>query len=145
MESRQFARKFKLEAVRLRADELASFLRCRDQGRRPVPNQSIRSMRMKHQRHFGSESDVALREVARISAFIGDLDRVVRILDCDIATEEERTAASDPFKGAYPALARTLAARRENLKRTITALEMRLAGRPDEAEPVRLTRSANNT
>ncbi len=100
---------------------------------------------MKHQGHFRRASDVALREVARISALISDLDRVVRILDCDIATEEERAGVSDPFKGAYPFLARTQAARRENLKRTITALEIRLTGRPDESDLVRLIRTANNT
>ena len=52
---------------------------------------------------------------------------------------------SDPFKGAYPVLARTQAARRENLKRTITALEIRLTGRPDKSDLVRLIRTANNT
>jgi hypothetical protein len=99
---------------------------------------------MKHQRHF-DPSDVALRDVARISAMIDDLDRVVRILDCDIATEEERAGVSDPFNRAYPVLARSLAARRENLKRTIAALERRLASRPNEAELFRLMRTANNT
>jgi len=92
---------------------------------------------MKHQRHFGSASDVALREVARISALISDLDRVVRILDRDIATEEERTRVSNRFDAAYPILARTLAARRYNLKGTIAALERRLANLPaDQAELV---------
>ena len=87
---------------------------------------------MIHQRHFGSASDVALREVARISALISDLDRVVRILDCDIATEEERGRMSDPFDATYPILARTLTARRDNLKDTIAALEKRLAGRIEQ-------------
>jgi hypothetical protein len=82
---------------------------------------------MKHQRDFRSVSDVALREVARISALISDLDRVVRILDSDIATEEERVQLSDPFDPNYPVLARTLTARRDNLKDTIGALEKRLA------------------
>ena len=99
---------------------------------------------MKHQRHFDA-IDVALRDVAQISALIDDVDRVVRILDCDIATEEERAGVSDPFNGAYPVLARSLAARRENLKRTIAALERRLASRPDEVELVGYLRTANNT
>ena len=84
---------------------------------------------MKHQRHFGSASDVALREVARISALISDLDRAVRILDSDIVAEEESVGVSDPFEPNYPILARTLIARRQNLKDTIAALEKRLAGR----------------
>jgi hypothetical protein len=91
---------------------------------------------MKHQHHFGSASDVALREVARISALISDLDRVVGILDCDIATEEERGRMSDPFDATYPILARTLTARRDNLKDTIAALEKRLAGLLDPTEQV---------
>jgi hypothetical protein len=99
---------------------------------------------MKHQRHF-DPTDVALRDVEQISGLIGDLDRVVRILDCDIATEEERAGVSDPFNGAYPVLARSLTARRENLKRTMAALERRLASRPDEVELVRHMRTANNT
>jgi hypothetical protein len=91
---------------------------------------------MKHQRHFGSTSDVALREVARISALISDLDRVVRILASDIATEEERVRVSDPFDPTYPILARTLTARRDNLKDTIAALEKWLAGLLDRTEQV---------
>jgi hypothetical protein len=92
---------------------------------------------MKHQRHFESASDVALREAAQIRTMIVDLDRVVRILDCDIATEEERTRVSNRFDAAYPILARTLAARRYNLKGTIAALERRLANLPaDQAELV---------
>jgi hypothetical protein len=91
---------------------------------------------MKHQRHFGSANDVALREVARISALISDLDRVVRILDCDIASEEERAQVSNPFDATYPILARTLTARRDNLKDTIAALEKRLASLLDRTEQV---------
>jgi hypothetical protein len=78
---------------------------------------------MKHQHHFGSANDVALRDVARISALISDIDRHVRILDCDIAAEEKRARVFDPFNAAYPILARTLAARRDNLRDTIAALE----------------------
>jgi len=99
---------------------------------------------MKHQRHFWSENP--LREVARISALISDLDRVVRILDCDIATEEERARVSDRFDAAYPILARMLTARRDNLNDTIAALERRLAGLLERTEhkrfPLRIERLA---
>ena len=81
---------------------------------------------MKHQRHFERASDVALREAAQISTMISDLDRLVRLLDCDITTEEERARISDRSEPAYPILARTLAARRDNLRDTIAALEQRL-------------------
>jgi hypothetical protein len=67
---------------------------------------------------------------------IGDIDRVVRILDCDIATEEERARISDRSDAAYPMLARTLAARRDNLRDTIAALNQRLANLPAETELV---------
>jgi hypothetical protein len=45
---------------------------------------------MKHQHHFGSANNVALRDVARISTLISDLDRQVRILDHDIAAVRAR-------------------------------------------------------
>jgi hypothetical protein len=86
-------------------------------------------MQMKHQRHFGA-SDAALKEVAQISKMISDLDRLVRILDCDIAAEEERALVSDRSDAAYPMLARMLAARRDNLRGTIASLEQRLAKLP---------------
>lgn len=91
---------------------------------------------MKHQYHFESANDVALREVARISALISDLDRVVQILDSHIATEEERAGVSDPFEAAYPILARTLATRRDNLKETVAALELHLADLQDRTGQV---------
>jgi septation ring formation regulator EzrA len=81
---------------------------------------------MKHQRHFERASDVAIREAAQISTMISDLDRLVRLLDCDVTTEEERARISDRSEPAYPILAITLAARRDNLRDTIAALEQRL-------------------
>ena len=57
---------------------------------------------------------------------IVDLDRTVQILDCDVAAEEERARVFDLSDSAYPILARTLAARRDNLRDTIAALERRL-------------------
>jgi hypothetical protein len=89
---------------------------------------------MKHQRHFERASNVTSREAAQISKMISDLDRLVRILDCDIATEEERARVSDRSDAAYPILARVLAARRDNLRGTIAALEKRLANLPAETE-----------
>jgi hypothetical protein len=82
---------------------------------------------MKHQRDFKRVSDVALREAAQVSALISDLDRAVRIINQDIAAEEERARVSERSHPAYPILARALAARRDNLRDTIAALEKRLA------------------
>jgi hypothetical protein len=57
---------------------------------------------------------------------ITDLDRIVQILNCDITTEEERARISDHSDATYPMLAKMLAARRDNLRDTIAALESRL-------------------
>jgi hypothetical protein len=77
---------------------------------------------MKRQRHF-DPSQFELREAARISALISDMDRRVQLFDCDIAAEEQRAGVSDRLNPGYPVLARTLAARRDNLMETIAVLE----------------------
>jgi len=89
---------------------------------------------MKHQRHFDT-SEVVQREAVKIRKMIVDLDRTVQLLNCDIGTEEERARISDRSDAAYPILARVLAARRDNLWETITALEQRLS-KLDQAELV---------
>jgi hypothetical protein len=89
---------------------------------------------MKHQRHFDT-SEAAQREAVKIRRMIGDLDRLVRLLDCNIAVQEECTGISDRSDVAYPILATTLAARRDNLRETIAALERRLS-KLDQAELV---------
>ena len=80
---------------------------------------------MKHQRHFGSATPA--REALQTRVLIADINRVVQILDGDIAAEEERARIFDRSQGKYPMLARTLAARRDNLVGTITLLEERLS------------------
>jgi hypothetical protein len=77
--------------------------------------------------HFGSPAYAALKQEAKVKELIRDLERVVRILEVDIATEEARAGVSDPCNGAYPILARKMMARRDNLKETIAALERQLA------------------
>jgi hypothetical protein len=77
---------------------------------------------MRHQRQFGSANVTPLREVARIGAFIGDLDRRNLLLDQDIA--------------AYPVLAATLTERRDNLRITIAALKKRLVSLQGRADNV---------
>jgi hypothetical protein len=74
---------------------------------------------------IGDES--ALREAPQIRTLISDLDRIVQILNCDIASEEERVRVFDRSDVTYPLLASTLAARRDNLRDTIAVLEQRLA------------------
>jgi hypothetical protein len=82
---------------------------------------------MKHQRHFENVDRTAVREAATIENMIADLQRVVEVLDCDVSTEEERTRVRDCSDARYPMLARNLAARRDNLRVTIAALEARLS------------------
>jgi hypothetical protein len=89
---------------------------------------------MKHQRHFDT-SEAAQREAVKIRKMIGDLDRSVQLLNCDIAIEEKRTGIADHSDIAYSILASMLATRRDNLRVTITALERRLS-KLDQAELV---------
>jgi hypothetical protein len=85
---------------------------------------------MKHQNHFGSVTSP--REAAQTRSLIADIDRIVQILDSDIAAEEMQGGVFDPSEAEYPILARTLAARRDNLKETIAALERRLSDLPTD-------------
>jgi hypothetical protein len=84
-------------------------------------------------RHFGSATPA--REALQTRVLISDIARIVQILDGDIAAEEEQARIFDPSQVEYPVLARTLAARRDNLMNTIAALERRLS-KLDQAESV---------
>jgi hypothetical protein len=79
---------------------------------------------MKHQRHF--ERTNLARGALQIGELIADLDRIVRMLNSDIAAEEERAQIFDRSQPEYSILARMLAERRDNLMNTIAALERRL-------------------
>jgi hypothetical protein len=77
---------------------------------------------LKHQRHF--ESSTVSREALQIGELIADLDRIVRLMNGDIAAEEEQAKASCL---SHPTIiAMNLAARRSNLMDTIALLEQRL-------------------
>jgi BMFP domain-containing protein YqiC len=82
---------------------------------------------MKHARHFENVVRISVREADCIGTMISDMRRVVHVLDCDVRTEEERSRIFDRSDAHYPILARTLSARRDNLKTTIAALEARLS------------------
>jgi hypothetical protein len=64
--------------------------------------------------------------VSQINALITTLQRSVLRLEIDIQSEEERTKAFDRADPAYPALARHLRARRDNIVATIATLESQL-------------------
>ena len=69
------------------------------------------------------------RETAVISKILADLVRTVQLIECEIATQEERARVSDRSDVRYPMLASALLDRRDNLKVTIDALRQRLADR----------------
>ena len=84
---------------------------------------SSKACAMKHQHHFGTS---AAREAVQTRALIADLDRIVQILNDAIAAEEQLVGVTDRFQAGYPMHARELAARRDNLRDTIAALERTL-------------------
>lgn len=61
-----------------------------------------------------------LRQVATILGMIDDLNRVTRLLDCDIATAENH-------KQTELQLLASLTSRRDKVRETIAVLETRLA------------------
>jgi hypothetical protein len=85
---------------------------------------------MKHQRHFGTATPS--REAVQTRSLIADIGRIAQILDTDIAAEEVQARVFDPSQAVYPMLARTMAARRDNLRETIAALERRLSELPPD-------------
>ena len=85
---------------------------------------------MKQQRHLGIVT--ATREVTQSKALITDLCRLVDVLNVDIDFREQEAGVTDLARPEYPALARTMRARRDNLLETISALRQR-AGRSDVA------------
>jgi hypothetical protein len=76
--------------------------------------------------HSGIAQETALRQAAVIRGMMHDLGRTIQFLDIDISTEEERGRIFDRSDPAYPILARTLTARRDNLIVTVADLEERL-------------------
>lgn len=78
---------------------------------------------MKHSCDSGTSSS-SLQDLQR-HRLVADIQRVVEILNVDIAEEEVQAGVSDPARADYPTLARTLIARRENLEQTIASLLIR--------------------
>jgi flagellar protein FliJ len=83
---------------------------------------------MKH-RQAQFESVNTWREAAQTRGLIADLNRLVEILNFDIAAEEQQARISDRSHREYPMFARNLVARRDNLLGTIAALQQRLSAR----------------
>jgi hypothetical protein len=77
-------------------------------------------------RHSGTTNEKAFRETGVIMRMLADLERTIRLLDGDIAAEEERTQVFDISDPLYSMLARTMVARRDNVNVTVAALALRL-------------------
>jgi len=86
---------------------------------------------MKQMRHFENVTSAATRQVAGIGALIDDIRRVVELLDHDVAAENETSRIRGYTDTQSSILARTLAARRDNLKATVATLEARLPYQPN--------------
>jgi hypothetical protein len=80
---------------------------------------------VKRQRRFGTEVEAASIAAAQIETLIDSLSRCQQSLDCDIATEEERTRCSDDSDPAYSVFAQSLIPRRDNVAATIAILQAR--------------------
>ena len=77
-------------------------------------------------RYFENVASSATRQAACIGTLIDDIRRVVDLLDHDVAAEKEHSRTRGYTDPQCSILARTLAARRDNLKATIATLEARL-------------------
>ena len=60
----------------------------------------------------------------QIATLIESLMRSVELLTVDVENEENRARVRDLSDPAYPVLARSLRARRDNIRATIASLEM---------------------
>jgi len=69
----------------------------------------------------------------QIATLTGDLSRSMDLLTADIEREEERVGVRDLRDPAYPVLARSLRARRENIVATIASLEALTRSAPKAA------------
>ena len=78
---------------------------------------------MKNQRLADTPREIASRDMTQIATLIEKLTRSIATLSIDIEHEEERAQVRDVLDPAYPILARSLAARRDNLRATVVALE----------------------
>jgi hypothetical protein len=69
----------------------------------------------------------------KIATLIGSLSRSVELLTVDIEHEETQAGVRDLADPAYPVLARSLRARRDNIGTTVASLEAVIHGTPKAA------------
>jgi hypothetical protein len=73
------------------------------------------------------EMEVKRRTAIRLRMMIASIEQDIANLDASISSELALARVRKPFHFAYPIAARTMQARRENLKATVAALSDRLA------------------
>jgi len=83
--------------------------------------------RFQEEGRLQKEIDINRRAAVQIRAMIAKLGRDVSSLEDSINADLERARVRDPSHYAYPISVRTMTARRENIKATITVLLERLA------------------
>ena len=76
--------------------------------------------------HFRTQL-IDLRATVKLRVLVADLHSQVHFLDQGINDEERRIGIFDGANVAYPILARTLKARRDNLLATIKVLQSHMA------------------
>jgi hypothetical protein len=70
------------------------------------------------------------RRASQLRSMIEDLKRGVLLIEADMAAVVQFERRANPTNSAYPIAARTLKSRRDNLLRTILALEQRASAAP---------------
>ncbi len=82
---------------------------------------------MKYQVYFETARSTESREAAQIGTMLADMEKAVRALELEIASEENRVRIHDPSNFAYPVAAKSFMARRDNLKQSMEILANRLS------------------
>jgi hypothetical protein len=91
-----------------------------------VPILATGSTDMKQARHFENVTPTTSRGVPYIATLLEDMQRVVNLLEDEVAAENERSRIRGYSEAESSILAKTLAERSDNLKATISVLEERL-------------------
>jgi hypothetical protein len=73
------------------------------------------------------EIDLRQREAVQIRSTIASVNRTIAVIESSITAVLDRSHVTDPRHYAFPISARTMIARRDNLKTTIATLSDQLA------------------
>ncbi len=96
--------------------------------------------RRSHRKNPAHQAEMARRDARRLQAMIAEIEHSIMALERSIEAEQELAGVADRRSLAYPAPARAMEARLENLGITRAALVSRLSSL--EPPPVRLATTA---